>query len=399
MKCINTKLVALILMVSASLAQAGVKEGGGGDMVYFNGEWVLRDRFESSSGMLGTYYKPNGKIEIAMNAIIDQVVALTPPAYRPNTRNAMHSLFIDDAKYLFVAPLDCELLTFNSRTGQTKIDDYERAHIRSEMSSGLSSSVSYGCTFGDISYLGKGEIDKLRSAEEKALAMVHERLHTLKPYVSEYGDPVITYWEFEPRVFRGYTYYPKLIQNYHNWIAPFVAGVSKALSSRLNPASRTDAQAIEHLTSVSKRICLSYYKSECGDTNEYDPDLSRAEQNRNLQTNYFDRIFQEGLVAGKLRLKADLKMEGSGDAIASIGEKCVLTGPRSYEINATLRRGTEFTLDFKAGVVGAGSYFSNLDLTETSSSTRYKLNCESITDDRAIVRNVQEIRSVFELIP
>lgn len=365
-------------------------------MVYVDGQWILRDHFESSA-TLGTYYKPTGEIADALNALIDHVVAFSPAEYQANTRYAMRALFIDDAKYLFVDNLDCELLTFYARTGQTNISDSDRKVLRRDGNS-LIPSEPYGCTFDDISYLGKRELKKLKNIKEKALAMIHERLHALRPYRSELGNSVIAYYHPDSGAsgdIKGYSYYPKLSQNFHLWITPFTVGAARALSSDLDPAVRADAQNIELLKSVSARVCLTYFDSGCSETNMYDP----AEQSKKQNIGYFDHIFRRGFKTNRLRLKHDLVLSGSGDVLGSLGEHCLLKGPLSYESSVTLKKGTEFTTNFSEGAILGAAYFPSLGLIDNSDSTKYEVICETAVTEYAIIRVVQEIRSEFDPVP
>jgi hypothetical protein len=269
--------------------------------------------------------------------------------------------------------------------------------LRREAGGGFTTSEPYGCTFGDISYLGKREFKKLMNTEEKALALIHERLHTLRPYQSEFGEDVTRFYS-DPvgsGNFHPYSFYPELNQNIHRWIAPFTAGAAQAFSSGLNPAVRADAQTIELLKSVSARICLTYFDSGCSDTNAYDP----VDQVHKQDSRYCDKIFREGLNAHQLRLKKDILLTGTGKTLGSFGEKCLLSGPRSYETSVTLKKGMEFTMNFDEGSSDGWVYFPSLELIEKSTSTKYEVICETSSDERGVVRAVQEIRSAFDLVP
>jgi len=176
----------------------------------------------------------------------------------------------------------------------------------------------------------------------------------------------------------------------HRWILPYVAAVTQTSSSEMNA---------QFMSSVNARICLSYFKSGCSDIDAYDPGVYAQEKARKSMANYFDQIFRDGLKVSKLRLKSDLEMLGTGNVFARLGEKCFLTGPRSYETSVTLKEGAEFLLQIKSGLLGGGSYFANLQLTDISNSARYEVTCESPPDERSVVQLVQQVRSVFELMP
>lgn len=429
MKLLNSlnpiKIITLGLLLMAthlqttSHAQAeGGSNTGGGGQIKANGHWMLSDNL-GALGIIGVPYAPTGGIKNKLENIIDKVSSLSPTQYRTNTFNAMRSLFYDQASYLIVENLDCDRLKFFSITGMDlnkfEYSESARSDLRSKNEDGLSQAESFACTIDGVTYLDKTKFKRLQSEEEKALALMHERLHTLESFVSERKlNHVMVGISTAPG--GGYSLgrsatYIDTNDSYHVWIKPYIRGSKQVENSGLNPNSNNDVTTLKLMQDVNSRICLSVFSSGCSETDNYDPvgtrNLEMQRKEISAQQASLNALFKKGFNARKLTLKTDIDFS-TGDTV-KLGY-CQIQRQKDFNDNRIINSGTTFNIEKNQGAIypsgrGDGSpsmnYTAFISITSNSSSsiepTSMSIYCEGINSESIVYDMVREIRSQFQL--